>query len=933
MVDNGANHSTTRVAHPVLTDMKSRLKSSRNFLNCFSLNSQSINNKLPELRHILDPSLFHIISFCETWLKPSIYNNAVALNGFRVFRRDRFRGRDRGIVGGGVALYVRDNIKAKLVKKSIDGASIEFILVSLDLNGVSVLVGSVYSPDRRHFPEMEEFLAELARISLDFDHLIVLGDFNIDLLHPEHNITKQYSELLLSLSISSFPCHPIVTRPASSSCLDHVLTKFPDKISGFGVDFRRALSDHGFISFSYCVKPPPPIDRFIFIKDVKLMNQEHLVQEVNRLDWSVLYATSDVDRQVTTLSDYVKRLFEVCVPTRRKFVPDERTPWMTLEIRNAITARDQLNSNSSEFPDEKRRVLNMLRKAERGWAKRKTDPTLPPRVLWSNFERMGLTKSADFSAVGLEAEEFADHLSNIQPPPVIVPPTQDSEGVFSFHHVDVDELLRAFNSITSNAVGPDGIPISFLKNLLPLISFHVLHIFNHAITSSAFPSLWKMAIVRPVAKIGSPKEVSDFRPISILCVFAKVFERLLNDQITAYVEDNGLLSDFQSGFRRGHSTNSTLVKVTDDLGAKRAKKRDTVLVLLDFSKAFDCIPHGLLVHKLKSIYGFSTSAAKMIASFLKGRSIEVEINGVRSSPRNLASGVPQGSILSPLLFSLFINDLSSLLQIAKFHFYADDLQIYMSGKRGDLDGLVARVNSELAVILDWSRENGLLLNPRKSQAMLIINRNSPRNRPRVLLGTEPIEWSDNVKDLGIYVDSRLNFSRHVSDVCSKVYSALSRLRLLKYLTPKHIRLKLCKSLILPHFYYGAIFCTNLRERDSRRLEVAFNSCIRYVFNLRRFDHITPYKDVLLGMPFESFLKLRLLKFFFKLKQTGCPSYLYSVLVRGSPRSMNYILPAGRFRKAVLVSGMRVWNSLPLHIKESRSVASFVSAVSIFLRAT
>jgi hypothetical protein len=188
---------------------------------------------------------------------------------------------------------------------------------------------------------------------------------------------------------------------------------------------------------------------------------------------------------------------------------------------------------------------------------------------------------------------------------------------------------------------------------------------------------------------------------------------------------------------------------------------------------------------------------------------------------------------SPL--SLFINDLSLSVRDSKFHFYADDSQIYLSGRRGDLEGLAARVNSELAVILNWSQVNGLLLNPRKSQAMLIINRNSLRNPPQLLLGAEPIDWSSSVKDLGIF-----------SEVCSKVYTTLHRLRLLKYLTPRHVRLKICKSLILPFIYYVAVFCTNLRERDARRLEVAFNCCIRYVFNIRRFDHISSHREVLLA---------------------------------------------------------------------------------------
>jgi Reverse transcriptase (RNA-dependent DNA polymerase) len=215
---------------------------------------------------------------------------------------------------------------------------------------------------------------------------------------------------------------------------------------------------------------------------------------------------------------------------------------------------------------------------------------------------MGFTKSADFSTAGLAANEFADYISNLQTPSVTVPATPESEGNFAFRHFSIDDLIVAFNSITSNVVGMDGISIKFLKIIFPFIHYHILHVLNHAITSSIFPTFWKIAIVRPVAKVSSPK---DFRPISILCVFAKIFERLLNDQILAYIESNGLLSEFQSGFRRGHSTISALVRVTDDLGAARAANRDAVLVLLNFSKAFDCIPHDLLIYKLRVNYGCS----------------------------------------------------------------------------------------------------------------------------------------------------------------------------------------------------------------------------------------------------------------------------------------------------------------------------------------
>jgi hypothetical protein len=136
--------------------------------------------------------------------------------------------------------------------------------------------------------------------------------------------------------------------------------------------------------------------------------------------------------------------------------------------------------------------------------------------------------------------------------------------------------------------------------------------------------------------------------------------------------------------------------------------------------------------------------------------------------------------------------------------------------------------------------------------MLIVTQNMPSSLPRLYLGSEPVEWSEAVRDLGIMIDCRLNFNRHVTEVCSKVYSSLHRLRLLKYLTPRHVKMKLCKALILPFFYYGDVFCNNLRVHDARKLSVALNSCTRYVYNLRRFDHLGESRDVLLDMPLHIF---------------------------------------------------------------------------------
>jgi hypothetical protein len=247
--------------------------------------------------------------------------------------------------------------------------------------------------------------------------------------------------------------------------------------------------------------------------------------------------------------------------------------------------------------------------------------------------------------------------------------------------------------------------------------------------------------------------------------------------------------------------------------------------------------------------------------------------------------------------------------------------------------LIARVNEDLEAIYRWSIENGLLLNPAKSQAILVSNSPPELPLPLLFLGDVELEWKDVVTDLGLLIDCRLRFGRHVTKICSRVYGTLHRLRLLKFLTPKSVRLKLCKALLLPHFFYCDIVFSSLSYLDGRRLQVAFNSCTRYVFGIRRFDHLSVHRDVLLGMPLFVYFDFRVLSFFFRLIRSGTPGYLYSDLRRArSSRTANFIFPDLCPRGSVLVRGIRLWNELPLVIKESRSVAIFEGAVLARLRA-
>jgi hypothetical protein len=202
-----------------------------------------------------------------------------------------------------------------------------------------------------------------------------------------------------------------------------------------------------------------------------------------------------------------------------------------------------------------------------------------------------------------------------------IPAASGLVGGFSFRHIGLVKCFSAFKSITSNVVEADGISVKFLKLLLPLICCYVLHVFNLAITSSVFSSMWKVAIIRTVAKVGTPSGLSDFHPISIVSVLSNAFERILHDQVLEHVNGRNLLSDFQSGFRHGCYA-SALVRFSVDLRSAKAERNVTVHVLLDFSKAFDLIDRQLM---------------GMVSLFLRERSMVVEINGVKSVPRYLSS--------------------------------------------------------------------------------------------------------------------------------------------------------------------------------------------------------------------------------------------------------------------------------------------------------
>lgn len=500
----------------------------------------------------------------------------------------------------------------------------------------------------------------------------------------------------------------------------------------------------------------------------------------------------------------------------------------------------------------------------------------------------------------------------------------------SFDSFSESEVHNALFSIKSNAVGYDGIHIKLIKLILHFILPIMTHIFNLIITTSTYPSNWKIGHIIPVAKKNSPTDPDDFRPISILSCLSKVFEKLISIQICKHLNDNKLLSRYQSGFQAGKSCNTAVLKIFEDIRPSYDRGDLTILVLIDFSKAFDCVNYKILLKKLYNYFGFSCQACALLESYLTGRSQFVHLSDSTSNIKNTNSGVPQGSILGPILFSIFINDIVSCCESSSIHLYADDAQIYLSRPPGLIEDLIFRLNEDLANILNWSEANNLSINILKTQAICLHNKSVLVRPQQLKMINTDITFSDEVKNLGFIINSKLNCKSHITSTIQKIYIVLRKLWCIASFLHTEVKLKLVKIFIIPLIIYGANVYGNLDSASLNKLQLTVNNCARFVYNKRKYDHISTYSKNILGSNLKAFLDTRNLLFIHKLIFNKTPDYLFECLIfSNSKRTNNLAVPVHRHlttSRMFFINAVNLWNQLPHHIKNIANLKIFKSAL-------
>ena len=472
------------------------------------------------------------------------------------------------------------------------------------------------------------------------------------------------------------------------------------------------------------------------------------------------------------------------------------------------------------------------------------------------------------------------------------------------------------------AVGLDGISSFFLRDGADVITTPLTHIVNLSIITETVPTIFKDAKVVPLFKKGSKLDPGNYRPVSLLCVTSKILERAVHSQLSHYLKERGLLFEYQSGFRGSYSTDTCLIGLTDYVKHEIGTGKFVGMVLIDLQKAFDTVDHVILLRKLEAMGVSSTS---WFGSYLSGRRQCVEVNGVRSDFLSITCGVPQGSILGPLLFLMYINDMSISLN-CKLSLYADDSALLFSHR--DAAVVANRLSEELFSCKQWLVDNKLSLHVGKTECLLFGTGRKLKGVQsfQVFCDGTLVERVHSVKYLGVQLDENLNGTAHVCNILKTCAGRLSFLYRHSFLLDRNCRRILCSSLVQPYIdYCCSSWYGGLSSSLKKRLEALQRKMVRFVegFDPRHHVGLGNLLDVSwLSIPDR--VKYFQLLHLFRIRNDLAPSYLrqnftrvdqvHSHNTRGSSYDFKLSTDLSQASGSFAFIAIRHWNSLPNDIK-------------------
>ena len=907
-----------------------------------SINIQSIGAKFNNLLafiEILNKNgiQIDIINLQETWLSQTWLddqNNSqlYAIPGFKLL----FQGKVC-CAHGGLFTYIRDIYDATL--RPLYKTSKYYEAMFIDIKGENLLgkctIANVYRPSTNTSDtdfEITEFIKEfepiLDKIEKEKKNVIVSGDFNINLLLTNRReCYQQFFDMLITRGL--VPQATLPTRFASKSAtlIDNIYVRpiNGNKILSSHI-FVSKLSDHfPLLTCLDIVKKTQYRPKFVMVQEKSPQALDNFVTEIeNKVD-----STHFFTNYLRDPNDNYKELEKIITESREKHLPFKKkkfkkykhklSPWMTDEILLMIEHKDKLYKIKALEPHDSfayleakkdlddysiilQQKINQVKKsyyhnkfndyrndARKTWgtindvlARKKVKNTFPDYFLVRNHEVTNKQHLANefnefFTGIGPKLSEQIEPPANLDYKAFL---TKVITTEFNFTEINENDIITEIALLADkSSCGHDELSSILLKKIANAIKPILTVIINQSLCTGIFPTKLKIAKVLPLYKNKGDCHLFDnYRPISLLPTLSKVFERVVHKQLYNYFTENKLFYGSQYGYRKGHSTELAAVELADRISQYLDKGEIPIAIFLDLSKAFDTLDHKILLSKLQ-YYGVKGTALKWFESYLANRYQYVMYEGTKSQQLRLHTGVPQGSVLGPLLFLIYMNDISNASDKFNSVLFADDTTLDNPLKTFDMLGtenkynktrLSENINLELQKIYDWLCVNKLSLNIGKTKFMIFHYRQKSITDiiPNLKIKNCKLKLASDFNFLGTIFDENLNWKMHTQKIANKISRTVGLLSRLKRQLPQNTLRLIYTSLVLPHLQYGILnwgFNLNriykLQKRAMRHI-----TCSSYN------AHTTPIFSELKLLKLEDIFKINLLKFFFKYENNLLPSY-------------------------------------------------------------